>query len=601
MPAEVYKPPFLSVLASLVLVIASLYWAKAVLVPLALAFMLTFLLQPIVAALHRRGLGHTPAAVLVVMLLGLGFGVLGWAVVIQFSSLAAELPGYKDNLKQKIDDLQNASKGGVFEKIQETIAELTREFENNSPSTSAPPEAVAVTTTGSSLVSYVPSLLEFLADAGLVLVLLLFMLIAHDDLRDRLFRLIGYARLTDTTKALDEAGQRISRSLLMQAIVNGTYGCAVGLGLFCFGLPYALLWGLLAAALRFIPYVGPALAALLPLALSLAVFAGWVKPLLIGGLFVLLELVTNMMLEPLLYGRSAGVSQVALLMAIAFWTWLWGPVGLLLATPLTVCLGVLAKYVPQLTFLDVLLSDEQVLELNRYYQRLVARDQDGAVEVVEELLKTQTLVDVCDAVLLPALYYTEQDQRRNNLTAEEARFIYQATSELVDNLGASQGATSAVAAPGVPEEDAAAALPPHVRILACPAHDEADAVALRMVQHVLDPRRFAVEFSKTTLLTAEVLSVVEQTSPEIVCIGLVPPGGFAQTRYLCKRLRTSFPTLPIVVGCWGGPKDETEHLARLGLDSIAHTSTTLLETRNQIMQLPQIPTPLVSQAVPMVA
>jgi hypothetical protein len=308
-----------------------------------------------------------------------------------------------------------------------------------------------------------------------------------------------------------------------------------------------------------------------------------------------------MILEPLLYGRSAGVSQVALLLAVAFWTWLWGPVGLLLATPLTVCLGVLSKYVPQLAFLDILLSDEQVIELNRYYQRLVARDQDGAVEIVEDLLKTQTLVDVCDAVLLPALYYAEQDQRRNNLTAEEARFISQTTSELVDNLGASHVAASAVAVSVVPEEDAAAAPPLPVRILACPAHDEADEVALRMLQHVLDPGRFVVEFSTTTRLTSTVVSLVEQTSPEIVCIGLVPPGGFTQTRYLCKRLRTRFPTLPLVVGCWGGPKDEAEHLARLDLDSIAHTSTTLLETRNQIMQVPQMHTPRVSQAAERVA
>jgi len=601
MPPEVYLMPFLSVMASVVLVIASLYWAKAVLIPLALALMLTFLLQPIVAALHRRGLGHMPAVVLVVVLLGLVLVAVGGVVIMQFSSLAAELPGYQDNLKHKIDDLQSMSKGGVLEKIQESMAVLTREFNNTPPPARASQEPVVVQTSGFSLVSYVPSLLGFLADAGLVLVLLLFILMAYDDLRDRLFRLIGYARLTDTTKALDEAGQRISRSLLMQAIVNGTYGCAVGLGLFCFGLPYALLWGLLAAVWRFIPYVGPALAALLPIALSLAVFDGWVKPFLVGGLFVLLELVTNMILEPLLYGRSAGVSQVALLMAFAFWTWLWGPVGLLLATPLTVCLGVLGKYVPQLAFLDILLSDEQVIELNRYYQRLVARDQDGAVEIVEELLETQPLTDVYDTVLLPALYYTEQDQRRNNLTAEEAHFIYQATSELVDNLGAFQAAPSAVAVPVAPEEDAATALPPPVRILACPAHDEADAVALQMFQHVLDPRRFAVECTKTSLLTAEVLSLVQQTSPEIVCIGLVPPGGFAQTRYLCKRLRARFPELPIVVGCWGGPKDEAEHLARLGLDSIAHTSTTLLETRNQIMQVPQRHTPLAPQAVASVA
>jgi len=273
--------------------------------------MLTFLLQPIVAVLHRRGLGHTPAAVLVVMLLGLVLGAVGGGVVTQFASLASELPGYQDNLKHKIDDLQSVSKGGVLEKLQETLAALTKEFEKNQPPTTAPQEAVAVQIPGSSLVLYraIPPRLSGGCRFGAPAVL--FMLMAHADLRDRLFRLIGYGRLTDTTKALDEAGQRISRYLLRQSMVNGTYGCAVGLGLFCLGVPYALLWGLLAAALRFIPYVGAPVGAVLPMALSLAVFAGWVQPLLVTGLFVLLELVTSMMLEPLLYSRSAGVSPVS--------------------------------------------------------------------------------------------------------------------------------------------------------------------------------------------------------------------------------------------------------------------------------------------------
>src|SRR4030095_16198144 len=192
------------------------------------------------------------------------------------------------------------------------------------------------------------------------------------------------------------------------------------------------------------------------------------KPLLVGGLFVLLEIATNALLEPLLYGRGAGVSQVAILMAIAFWTWLWGPVGLLLATPLTVCLGVLGKYVPSLSFLEVLLSDEPVTELNRYYQRLVARDQDGATEIAEDLLETQTLLEVYEDVLIPALYYTKQDQRRGNLTEEEARAIYQAIHELIDDLSASQDTSSAVAVASPPEEDTATVLPPKAHILGCP-------------------------------------------------------------------------------------------------------------------------------------
>jgi predicted PurR-regulated permease PerM len=601
MPSEVHKLSFLNVLESIVLVIASLYWARAIFVPLALALMLTFLLQPVVAALHRRGLGHTPAAVLVVVLLALLIGAIGWVAVTQVSSLASELPRYKDNLKQKIDDLQHASQGGVFGKLQETVAELSRKFQQRQLPVTTPQEPVEVTPPWSSLISYVPSFLGFLADAGLVLVLLLFMLIAYRDLRDRLFRLVGYGRVTVTTKALEEAGQRISRSLRMQAIVNGTYGSAVGLGLFCLGVPYALMWGLFAGMLRFIPYIGPAVGALMPIALSMAVFPGWVKSLLVGGLFVLLEIATNALLEPLLYSRGAGVSQVAILMSIAFWAWLWGPVGLLLATPLTVCLGVLGKYVPYLAFLEVLLSDEPVTDLNRYYQRLVARDQDGAMEIVEELLETQTLLEVYESVLIPALYYTKQDQQRGNLTAEEAHAIYQATHALIYDLSTSQDATPADAVPSTPEEDTAAVLPPPAHILGCPAHDEADELALQMLQHVLDPRRFEVEVSKTILLAAEVLSLVGQTAPTLVCIGLVPPGGFAQTRYLCKRLRARFPTLPIVVGCWSGTKDEAEYRARLRPDSLTQVGTTLLQTRQQIMQVPDIHTSPVSHTVPSVA
>jgi hypothetical protein len=416
-----------------------------------------------------------------------------------------------------------------------------------------------------------------------------------------LFRLVGYGRVTVTTKALDEAGQRISRALRMQAVVNGTYGSAVGLGLFCLGVPYALMWGLFAGMLRFIPYIGPAVGALMPIALSMAVFAGWVKSFLVGGLFVLLEIATNALLEPLLYGRGAGVSQVAILMSIAFWAWLWGPVGLLLATPLTVCLGVLGKYVPYLTFLDVLLSDEPVTELNRYYQRLVARDQDGATEIVDDLLETQTLLEVYEDVLIPALYYTKQDQRRGNLTDEEARAIYQAMHELIDDLSASQDTSSAVAVANPTDEDTATVLPPKMHILGCPAHDEADELALQMLQHVLDPGRFEIEVTKAGLLAAEVLSLVEQSTPTLVCIGLVPPGGFAQTRYLCKRLRARSPTLPIVVGCWSGTTDAVENLARLRLDSLTQVGTILTETRQQIMQVPSTPIPPVPHTVPSVA
>ena len=264
------------------------------------------------------------------------------------------------------------------------------------------------------------------------------------------------------------------------------------------------------------------------------------------------------------------------------------------------CLGVLGKYVPYLTFLEVLLSDEPVTDRNSYYQRLVARDQDGALEIMEELLETRTLLDVYEDVVIPALYYTKQDQRRDNLTADEALAIYRATHELIDDLSTSQAAAADEAAPNVSEEDTAVVLPPPTRILVCPAHDEADEVALQMLQQMLDPRRFEVEVTRAGLLAAEVLSLVEQSAPTLVCIGLVPPGGFAQTRYLCKRLRARFPTLPIIVGCWDGTQDETETLARLRLDSRTQVGTTLTKTLQQIMQVPPTPMPPVACTVPSV-
>ena len=587
MPGDLNKLPFLSVLGSIVLVIASLYWAQAVLIPVALAILLTFLLNPVVTVLQSNGLGRAPAAVLVVVLVSVIVVAAGWVTASQMSSLAYELPKYKDNITQKIADFRHASKGGALEKVQDAVETVTSELKRDAPPRTAPKEPVAVVVESASLLSRAPSMLELLAHASLVFVLVIFMLIERGTLLDRLIRLVGYSRVTVTTKALEEAGQRISRYLVMQSIINGSYGCAVGLGLFLIGLPYALLWGFLAAFLRFIPYVGPTLAALLPMALSLAVFIGWMKPLLVGGLFLILELGANLVLEPLLYGRSAGVSQVALLVAIAFWTWLWGPIGLLLATPLTVCLGVLGKHVPQLAFLGVLVNDETVTELNRYYQRLVARDQDGAAEIVEGHLKTQPLGAVYDEVLVPALCYAKQDRRQDSLTEDEAQFIVRATREVVEDLDTRplQTAPPATDAAAVPADEDAAAPLPKALILGCPARDEVDELALLMFWQLLDPAQYEVELTRAPMVTSELVALVARTSPALICIGAVPPGGLAQARYRCKRLRARFPDLKIVVGRWGFKESADETLAQLRADGIDYVGTSLLETRDQVMRL----------------
>jgi predicted PurR-regulated permease PerM len=574
-PSEINKLSFLSVIASIVLVIASLYWAQAVLIPLALAILVTFLLNPVVNVLQRHGLGRTLAALLVVVFVSVSLAAVGWVIASQMSTLAHELPKYRANIKQKIGEFRHAGKGGAIEEVQDAVKMVTSELNKGEKSTTELREPVAVVVESASLLSRVPSALDLLTRAGLVFILVIFMLIERGHLLDRLIRLVGYGRLTITTKALDEAGQRISRYLVMQSIVNGSYGCAVGLGLFLIGLPYALLWGFLAAFLRFIPYAGTAVGALLPIALALAVFIGWVKPILVVGLFVILELVAYMV-EPLLYGRSAQVSQVALMVAIAFWTWLWGPIGLLLATPLTVCLGVLGKYVRPLAFLNVLVSDETVTEMNRYYQRLVARDDDEAAEIVEQHLKTRTLGEVFDEVLVPALCYAKQDRRNDSLTQDDAQFIFRSTHEVVEDLDTRPP----------PDEDGAAPVP-RARILGCPARDEVDEIALLMFRQLLDPARYDFVLTKTPLLTSEVVSLVVETSPALICIGAVPPGGLAQTRYLCKRLRARFPDLKIVVGRWGFRENTEETLAHLRADGIDYVGTSLCETRDEVMRLVQ--------------
>jgi predicted PurR-regulated permease PerM len=561
------------------LVVAGLYWLQAVLIPLALAVLLTFLLSPVVSTFERRGLGRVPS-ILVTVLLALSLlGAIGWTLTHQLVTLADELPRYSLNIHHRIADLRGAGKGGSVEKVQNAVADVVGEIEKTGGTRQKP---VAVVLEAPSILVHLPSLLQALASAGIVTVLVIFMLLERRELRDRLILLIGYRRMTATTRALDEAGTRISRYLLMQSLINGSFGVAVGLGLFLIGIPYAIIWGSLAAALRFIPYLGAFIALLLPLALSLAVFPGWLQPALVVGLFLVLEPITGSVLEPWLYGQSAGVSQVALLIALTFWTWLWGPAGLLMATPLTVCLLVLAKHLPALGFIVVLMGDRPVIETKaRYYQRLLARDQDEASDIVEAYVNTEGQESVYDAVLLPALYYAKQDRDRGLLSEGDVQFVGQATREILDVL-----AQDAPAPLEIDTGDLSVTDPGYtpVRILGCPARDEADALGLEMVRHLLGPARHRIELSGTGMLTAEVVAWVDLHRPALVCIGAVAPGGLSQARHLCKRLRSQCPELTIVVGRWGlhHEKDtDCQHLLAAGAD---YVGTTLFDTQRALAQ-----------------
>lgn len=595
MPLKSLKLSPLIVLGTMVLIVGSMYLARAVLIPVALAMLLTFLLSPVDSALQRLGLGRGVSVALLVVMTFVLIGVIGWAISIQVKEFATNLSSYQGNIKKRIEDLQ-VGKGTTLDKVRIEFEQLIGDVSTNAPSAERVSKPVLVTVQSGSLSSglwqlsgMALSLLELLFHSFLVMMLVVLMLLERDELRNRAIRLLGYGRLSLTTQALDEAGQRVSRYLFAQFIVNACLGVAIGLGLSLLGVPYALLWGFLIIILRFVPYFGIWLAATLPFAVSLATSSNWWQPLSVIALFAVLEPVVAMVIEPMLFCKSAGTSKLSMLIAIAFWTWLWGPVGLLLATPLTACLAVVAKYVPQLEFFAVLLGDEPMMRASvAYYRRLMALDHDEAEAIVEEQLRTHPVEHVFDEVLVPALHYAKRDGRLGILTDDEQKFIYKSTREIIERIGFPSTCptplTAVAASDASTVSDTITVSTEKIRILAWPAHDEGDAIALLMLQRLLDPTRYEMEISATGKLLSELLQEVERKTPALFCVGFVPPGGLSASRHLSTLLRARLPKLTIVVGHWGlHEKDHNDREALLTAGA-THVAGTLIETRDLIDQ-----------------
>lgn len=564
-------------LAGVLMTVGALYLGRDFLIPVAVASLLTFVLNPIVRT-FERWLPRAAAVILVVLLAFSLLGGFGWALALQAASLGQDVPTYRDHLKSKIAEIRGASRGGVIEKVQsatqEVVAELQKE---DKPAKPADKPVPVVVKSPSSTLWRLPVLLEALANVGLVLVLVIFMLLERLQLRDRVIRTIGFGRIATTTKAMDEAAQRITHYLTRQSLINGAFGLGVALGALLIGLPYAFLWGSLAGVLRFIPYVGPWAGAFVVSLMGLAVFDGWLQPVLIAGLFVALELLTGFVLEPYFYSQSAGVSQVALLLAVAFWTWVWGPVGLALATPLTVCLVVMAKYVPDLEILSVLMSDEPVMGPARsYYQRLVARDESEAAALIQHYVAAHPGEAVFDEVFVPALSHARRDHERGRITDEDLRDVEHATRQIVEELELPKAASEPAARP--PDS-----------ILALPAQEEADEVALLMLKQCLDPQRFTVRVASPDLLVSEAVALVDGEAPAAVLVGALAGAGHSlHLRHLCKRLRSRFPDLPIVVGWWGADgadQGTREAILAAGADRL---TTTLGEANAQLQELARL-------------
>jgi predicted PurR-regulated permease PerM len=561
--------------------------AQDVFIPIALAMLLTFVLSPIVERLQRWRLPRIVAVVVTVAFAFSVLGGLGWLLASQVSTLADDLPQYKHNLTGKIRQVRRVGKSDSLEKAQSTVKEVIGELQKDGDAPrQKPPQPVVVERqppTGlAGLRATLGPIADVLATAGLVVVLVIFMLIERQRLLERLIRLAGTGRVTLTTKILTDAAERIGRYLQMQSLINTGFGAAIGTGLFLIGAPYALLFGVLAGVARFVPYVGAWAAAGAAALVSLAVFDGWREPVMVLALFVLVELTIYLVVEPLLYSHSAGVSPLALLITLAFWTWLWGPIGLILGTPLTVCLVALGRHVPEMEFIVVLFGDEPVVTTDvAVYQRLLKGDEGGARAVLEEYVKKHEAADVYEEVLLPTLSRVRRDAARGALTAKEAAFIAAATRRILDDLD-----KVVLPAAATRDEEATAAVPasPALRALGCPARDDVDTATLRMLASRIARDGVRLEVAEPGLLAAELVERVAAVEPAVVVVALLGRGGIAHTRYILKRLRARFSDLP-VVAAWLSPPDDLEEACAALLDAGAtEVATTLGQTRDRILQ-----------------
>lgn len=592
--------PALNPLMVLAAVILILYFARSVLIPLALALSLTFLLAPMVAWFQKLPMRRVPAVALAMLIFVAALAGMGWVVANQLLEVANDLPKYRLNIHKKIEALHTPG-DSAFERATQSVKEIGKEFSDSGIGPAIPPAdlsghgspvqataqtarpvPVQVITVPANALQYLRDVLgpalRPLGTAGMVLIFTVFILIKQEDLRNRLLRLAGLARLNAMTLALNDAGRRISRYLVMQFRVNACYGICFGSGLFLIGIPNSILWGVMAGVLRIVPYVGVVTATAFPVALALAVFNGWGPPTLVVLLFAALELVTGNFVEPWLYGAHTGISSLALLVTTVFWTLLWGWAGLVLAVPLTVCAIVLGRYVPRLSFLHVLLGDETALSAGaQFYQRLLALDQEDARLIATTYLKAQPLVNLYDEVMVPALTLAEQDRHKGGLDETRESFLFLSVSEIVSELTPYRIEEPAPKSrklrirsrwkPRVQQVLPASNTEPvtsAVRVFCLAANDQADEITASMLAQLLERAGHGVLSLPVGSHIEEILAYVPPETQDVICISALPPFAFAQAHALCQRVRLRLPEIKILVGIWGFNGDLEKAKERFG-------------------------------------
>jgi predicted PurR-regulated permease PerM len=569
--------------------------------PIALAVLLSFALSPVCRWLESFRIGRIPA-VLTTAIMGFTlFGALVGLGVVELASISSKIPEYQENLEVKF-----RSANRYTERLLNAVAATVEGLSDRQSSTGQlePPHgtveypfAVRIVNAPISPLRVFEAVYGTLAEAlgasAIVIVLVIFCLVRREDLLDRFVYLVGRNRVTLTTQTMQDVAARVSSYLSTLFLINLSFGLSIGVGLQLIGVPSATLWGILAMTLRFIPYVGPWIAAAMPIGISLAISTGWRAPLFTVLLFVVLELLNNNILEPWLYGRNTGISSVAVLVAAFFWMWLWGPIGLLLATPLTVCVLVVGKHVPELSFLDILLGTEQVFEMKeRIYQRLLAGDQDKAVELFDECVQETSIVDTYDTILVPILARAEIHWQLGELKDEKHKFILQSLRDIIQYRGerfkdlAAKAVDAKSDSSGIDDVIKGLERQPKDTIFCIPARTEADEVTALMLAQLLEEEgRIAQAFPASTP-TNEVLERICQIEHAVICVAATPPTAIMHSRSLARRLYGKVPNMPLIVGLWDTDRDLVNATERIGCK--VTVVGTIADAIEKIRSLPMI-------------
>ena len=581
----------------LAVIVLVLYFARELLIPIAFALTLTFLLTPAVSRLEKLPLPRILAVTLVGVIAFAGICVVGYVVSRQLLNVAETLPSYRLNLQKKIASVHSPAERSV-EKAFSTVEDISADLAINARPVPAPdstlqqPQPVRVVDPNRSqlqaTVELLARLLRPIGTIGVIIVFTIYMLLKREDLRNRLLLLAGMGRISLMTQALQEAATRISQYLVMQAAVNSTYGLLFGCGLFLIGVPDATLWGVVAALLRVVPYVGTATGLVLPLIVSISISSSWWQPLLILALFLVLELSATNFFEPWLYSSRTGISSLALLVMAIFWALLWGWPGLILSTPLTVCMVVLGRYVPQMSFLHTLLGTDAELAADaHFYERLLALDQKEAHAIADRFLEGKSLVELYDSVLIPALSFAEQDRHQGALDDIHSNFLFLSINELVAELTDYRRRAQTPTDPNLSANDPARPLNKEFAVVCISASDQADELAALMLSQVMEQSDHQTLLLSAATISSEILDTLGKEPDTVVFISALPPFAFSQARAICQRVRSYLPDNRICIGFWNTNDDPDQVIERFGNGRPNVVVNTLSQALQQVTQWQQ--------------